>query len=290
MSTFKTGISRELAAEYGRGAVLITESGEYPAPSGRVVNVSRLVKRSIDGTVSYPPDQPFQESARGNHQTKISVENMTTLEAARRLINEGRRPAVLNFASATDPGGGFLAGARSQEEYLARSSGLYACIRDNAMYAFHRSRRDPLYTNYVIYSPDVPVFRSDNGSLLDEPYTVGIVTCPAVNARKMVHERSNEIGGAMWVRILKVLSIGVKHAHDSIVLGAWGCGAFGNDGNEIAELFYRALEQNFKGAYRQVVFAILDWSRGRRFIGPFQEAFKVNPDNRVSKETCTSAV
>ena len=89
MSTFKTGISRELAAEYGRRAVLITESGEYPAPSGRVVNVSRLVKRSIDGTVSYPPDQPFQESARGNYQTKISVENMTTLEAARRLINEG---------------------------------------------------------------------------------------------------------------------------------------------------------------------------------------------------------
>ncbi len=89
MSTFKTRISRELAAEYGHGAVRIAESGEYPAPSGRVVNVSQLVKRSIDGTVSYPPNQPFQESARGNHQTKISVENMTTLEAAHRLILKG---------------------------------------------------------------------------------------------------------------------------------------------------------------------------------------------------------
>ena len=193
---------------------------------------------------------------------------------------------------------------RAQEEYLARSSGLYACIRDNAMYAFHRGpslcsgpgltlatwlnasspgtifcecpRRDPLYTNYAIYSPDVPVFRSDDGSLLDEPYTVGIITCPAVNAGKMAPERRSEIGPAMWLRILKVLSIGVKHSHDSIVLGAWGCGAFGNDGHEIAEMFYRALEQNFKGDYRQVVFAIVDWSRDRRFIGPFQEAFRVN--------------
>ncbi len=108
------------------------------------------------------------------------------------------------------------------------------------------------------------------------PYMVGIITFPAVNANKLEFRRKNEIGPAMWMRILKVLSIGVKHAHDSIVLGAWGCGAFGNDGHEIAQLFCRALEQNFKGGYRQVVFAILDWSRDRRFIGPFQEAFKVN--------------
>ena len=276
MSSSKTKISRELAAEYGRQAVRITRSGQYPAPSGRIVDVSRSVKRSIEGTVSYPPDQPFQESARGNHQTGISVENMTTLEAARRLIAEGHRPAVLNFASATDPGGGFLGGARAQEEYLARSSGLYACIKDNAMYAFHRSRRDHLYTNYAIYSPDVPVFRSDDGSLLDEPYTVGIITCPAVNAGRLAPERRGEIGPAMWLRVLKVLSIGVEHAHDSIVLGAWGCGAFGNDAGEMAELFRRALEENFKGAYRQVVFAILDGSRDRRSIGSFQEAFRVN--------------
>lgn len=89
VSTFKTQISRETAAGYGRQAVRITESGEYLAPSRRVVNVSQLVKRSADGTVSYPPGQSYHESARGNYQTKISVENMTTLDAARRLISEG---------------------------------------------------------------------------------------------------------------------------------------------------------------------------------------------------------
>jgi uncharacterized protein (TIGR02452 family) len=277
VSTFKTRISRELAAEYGRQAVQITESGEYRTSSGRVVKIAEMVRRSIDGTVSYPPGQPFQESKRGNHQTQITVENKTTVEAARRLIAQGCHPVVLNFASATHPGGGFLGGARAQEEYLARSSGLYACISNNVMYAYHRSRRDPLYTNYVIYSPEVPVFRSDDGSLLDEPYTVGMITSPAVNANKMISARKGEIGPAMWLRILKVLSVGLNHGHDSIVLGAWGCGAFGNDGHEIAALFQKALGQNFKGVYRQVIFAIVDWSRERRFIGPFQEAFRRRP-------------
>ena len=143
------------------------------------------------------------------------------------------------------------------------------------MYDFHRSRHDPLYTNYAIYSPDVPVFRSDDGSLLEQPYTVGIITSPAVNAKALDPERRQEIRAAMWVRILKVLSIGIVHNHDAIVLGAWGCGAFGNDGKEIAGLFKRGLEENFKGGYKWVVFAIIDWSEERKFIGPFQRAFAV---------------
>ena len=79
----------------------------------------------------------------------------------------------------------------------------------------------------------------------------------------------------MWQRILKVLSIGVVHGHDGIVLGAWGCGAFGNDGYEIAGLFRKALDDNFKGAYHTVIFAIVDWSPGKKYIGPFEEVFKV---------------
>ena len=74
----------------------------------------------------------------------------------------------------------------------------------------------------------------------------------------------------MWQRILKVLAIGILHSHNSIVLGAWGCGAFGNDLKEIAALFERALRENFNGAYRRVLFAILDWSDEKRYIGPFQ--------------------
>ena len=98
-------------------------------------------------------------------------------------------------------------------------------------------------------------------------------TTPAVNASALSTDRHGEIPGAMWARILKVLSLGVEHGQDGIVLGAWGCGAFGNDATAIAEQFRVALAGNFRGAYRRVTFAIVDWSPELRFIRPFQRAF-----------------
>jgi len=273
---FKTKISREKAAAYGREAVEIIDQRQYTPIAGRTVTIADDLGRSVRDTVSYPPDHTVPDSDVGKNQTKIEVENETTLSAATRLLASGHNPAVLNFAAATHPGGGFLNGARAQEEYLARSSGLYACLRNNPMYNFHRARYDPLYTDYVIYSPDVPVFRSDDGDLLEEPYNVAVITSPAVNANHVPPERRPQIIPAMWSRILKVLSVGRLHGHDSMVLGAWGCGAFGNDPTEMANLFYRALNENFTGAYTRVVFAIVDWSPERRFIGPFQSIFQTD--------------
>ncbi len=273
MGSFNTQIPRELAAQYGAEAVQISRSGAYHAPSGRIVSIADLVERSVQGTVSYSPDQPLPQTHVGPYRTGIEVANETTLAAVQRLRAAGLHPVALNFASATHPGGGFLSGARAQEEYLARSSGLYVCLQMHPMYGYHCARHDTLYTDYVIYSPAVPVFRADDGALLETPYTVGMITSPAVNAAALPPERHVEIGPAMWQRILKVLAAGIAHGHDSIVLGAWGCGAFGNKGAEIAPLFRQALAENFRGAYRQVIFAVLDWSREKWFIGPFQRAF-----------------
>ncbi len=274
MSTFLRQNDRVLAAQYGREAVVIGECGHYRAPSGLTVDIKALLCSAIQGTVSYPPNVSVSGGNGGQHDTIIEVVNETTLSAGKRLMESGCHPVLLNFASATNPGGGFLNGARAQEEYLARSSCLYACIRSSAMYAFHRANNDPLYTDYLIYSPGVPIIRDDNGSLLEVPYTIAMITCAAVNASRLAAERSLEIGPAMMRRICKVLSVGIAHSHDGIVLGAWGCGAFGNDGHEIARLFHDALSNKFKGAYRRVIFAIVDWSPERRFIGPFEEQFQ----------------
>lgn len=274
MAMFNIRISRELAAQYGEEAVQIIRDGAYRAPSGKMVSIADLLERSVKGTTSYPPEVTLPQDRAGIYQAGIEVANEPTLSAVQHLLRSGHHPVALNFASATHPGGGFLSGARAQEEYLARSSGLYACLRGHPMYAFHRARHDPLYTNYVIYSPEVPIFRGDDGALLETPYTVGIITSPAVNAAALPRDRQVEILPAMWGRILKVLAAGVHHGHDSIVLGAWGCGAFGNRSSEIAPLFRKALDENFKGAYRQVVFAILDGSPDKRTIGPFQAAFE----------------
>lgn len=206
------------------------------------------------------------------------MQNETTLKAAKRLADLGHRVVALNFASAKHPGGGFLGGARAQEESLARSSGLYATLVDNPMYEYHRQRGGGLYSDYTIYSPSVPVFRTDEGDLLEQPWTCSFISCPAINA-KVVMTRDRRarptIQRLMAARIEKVLAVATAHGHDTLVLGAWGCGAFGNSSEDIAGLFAQTLLDDgpFATTFRQVVFAITDWSDERRFIGPFAQRF-----------------
>jgi uncharacterized protein (TIGR02452 family) len=260
----------------GREAVRILEAGCYATGAGDVVEIGELLQHAVAGTCSYPPGSSLSEVKAGEHQTRIEVVNETTLAAAMGLIEAGHRPAALNFASARHPGGGFRGGARAQEESLARASGLYACLVGNPMYALHDGLRDALYTDYAIYSPAVPVFRAEDGTLLPAPYLVAFITSPAVNAKVVLQRdrsRRPAIRAAMAARIQKVLAIAAAHGHDAVVLGAWGCGVFGNDCREVAELFHHALSNRFRGVFRRVVFAVVDWSEEQRFIGPFLKAF-----------------
>jgi len=269
-------MNRSIAAELGRDTARILEAGRYTNLSGKVVELADLLAHAVAGTRSYPPDVTVACLVPGNHATSIAVANESTLAAAYRLVQKGGRPVALNFASAKRPGGGFLSGALAQEETLARSSGLYACINGNPMYAFHQARSDALYTDYAIYSPAVPIIRDDNGKLLDQPYLCAFLTAPAVNAKVVLEQdsrRRGEIRATMKGRIEKVLALAAAHGHQELVLGAWGCGVFGNDSAEIAELFRAALYGPYAGVFAQVVFAILDWSAEQRFIGPFRRAF-----------------
>ncbi len=269
-------MDRNRAVELGHETLRILERGCYTNPAGQLVDIGELVSRAVERTVSYPPESEIPLPRACTQPTQISVANETTLAAASRLVADGYSPAALNFASATHPGGGFLNGARAQEESLCRSSGLYACFRDHPMYEFHRRRGDAMYTDYVIDSPDVPVFRADDGTLLAKPYLCSFITCPAVNAsalRQNDPSRLDRIGKVMWDRILKVLAVAAKHGHETLILGAWGCGAFGCDTEEIADLFAKALSTECNGVFRAIVFAITDWSPEKRFIGPFCKAF-----------------
>ena len=271
-------ISRERALSLGEEAVMIIRNGYYYLPDGTQVDIREQMERSVMGTVSYPPESMLPQLAHSDKNTRIEIQNCTTLTALQQLLSRGTHPVALNFASAESPGGGFLQGARAQEEYLARSSTLYSCLQHNPMYAYHRTHQDPFYSDYVIYSPDVVVFRDDDGAMLAKPFSTAIITSPAVHAhgvRRYLPDQEERIGEVMWQRILKVLAVAVKHEHDSIVLGAWGCGAFGNDGYQIARLFKRALDVNFVGAFENVIFAITDWSNDDRFIRPFKEVLGV---------------
>ena len=269
-------LSRERATLLGQEAVAIIKAGGYRAPSGRKVDLAPLIAKAMKGTISYPPGKDPAPARPGSFTTTLRVENETTLSAVIALKNRRLDSAALNMASAESPGGGFLSGARAQEEYLCRSSTLYACLKDNPMYAFHRNAKDDFYTDYVIYSPNVPVFRTDDSGCLEEPYLTSFITSPAVNAtgvKNFAPARVGEIEPIMAKRIRKVLGVAAAHGTTCLVLGAWGCGAFGNDGRLIARLFREAIESDFRGVFQEIVFAITDWSNDKKFIGPFEKAF-----------------
>jgi uncharacterized protein (TIGR02452 family) len=158
----------------------IIEADGYRSPGGRDAQIGASVRAAVAGTRLYAPAEKIPASLpadRGAPVTEVTDE--TSLSAARRL---GADVACLVFASAKNPGGGFLSGAQAQEESIARSSALYPCqTAAREFYDFHRRQGDLRYSDHVIYSPGVPVFRADDGALLDEPYAVSFLTAAAPN-------------------------------------------------------------------------------------------------------------
>ena len=137
-------------------------------PAGESVDWGAAVTQAVAAKCSLPPGAPLPEPGAVRYpETRVQVANETTLVAARRLTDASDRVLALNFANGIHPGGGFLNGARAQEEVLCRSSALYATLYGDAMYAAHSARPQPDSTDWAILSPDVPVFRTDDGTALD---------------------------------------------------------------------------------------------------------------------------
>ncbi len=264
-------IPRNIAVALGRSAVEAAVNGYYFNGAGEKVDWSHLVGAASSGKRSIPPDAPLSKSERiPFDETRVQVANETTLGASLRLVESGLRPVALNFANGVHPGGGFLNGAKAQEEVLCRSSALYSTLVNDAMYEAHRKRPRPDSTDWAIYSPDVPVFRKDNGTELDRPWLLSFITCAAPYAPDI---GQSESGDLLQRRIHRVLSIAKGFGYSALVLGAWGCGAFGNDPRRTAVDFRQALEKDFRGAFSDIAFAVTDWSPERRFLGPFRDVF-----------------
>jgi uncharacterized protein (TIGR02452 family) len=269
---FDPKIPRELANKMGREAMQVIELGLYATPAGRPVDLAADIASAVARTTHLPPDHRHTFPRTGEHATVIEVTEATSLSVARRHEAAGLRTLVLNFASATVPGGGFLNGERAQEEYHCRSSALFACQLNGPMYAFHLQQANALRSDAMIYSPDVPVFRDDAHKMLERPFKVAFISAAACDARDVAPLDQAKIPGAMGARIVKVLAAAQANGHDALVLGAWGCGNFANDPALIAELFRQALHGPFRGAFRHVTFAIIDPTPERRCLSQFQLA------------------
>lgn len=242
----------------------------------RDAKLKQAVQHSRQGTQFYAPGElalPAEKLARFAGEARVLVSRERSLQAAGKYA--GQRVAVLNFASATNPGGGVLLGSSAQEESLCRCSTLYPCLLGDELrqkyYQMHRDRQDPTYTDACIYTPDVLIIKTDTGAPKrlpeDAMQPVDVITCAAPNLRERPNNAMNpgfdrpvflsrqELHSLHVRRARKILSVAALHDADVLILGAFGCGAFCNPPDVVAAA-YRNVLPEFAHALRTVEFAV----------------------------------
>jgi uncharacterized protein (TIGR02452 family) len=240
--------------------IAVINNQKYTSLNGNVVDISQEMDSAIDGTVYYPADSlvgtpPDQAPIH----TKFEVVNETTAQAAVRLLASGKTNLVaLNFASARNQGGGFLAGAIAQEEDLCRASGLYGCLKRKPLFYNANILCDnTFYTHGILYSPNVPFFRNEHNLFLEKPFLLSIVSAPAPNITSTKEEVDPNVLTVLLIeRAIRILQVAHANGHKNIILGAWGCGAFGNNPETVSRVFKLALTK--VPYFEHVTFAVYD--------------------------------
>lgn len=241
-------------AEMMRGAVLYTDPGEVSAPE---------------------LPQP----------TEVDVIGIDSLLAGKQLLDEGYRPAVLVFANRQVPGWGVEYIGNTQEQSIFRRSDLFM-----SLYQFYPAGEDygiqqrpeqyPLDRNTGgVYSPGVTVFRGnkdDEYALLEQPFRLGMISVPALAYPDL--KSPDRVADSLIPPILRkirtIFRIGLKHGHDALVLGAWGCGDLCCPARHIALLFRQVMEEpEFRNRCRKIIFAIMNRSGLDENFMSFREVF-----------------
>jgi uncharacterized protein (TIGR02452 family) len=260
-------MNRDIRVEIAKQTIDILERGDYINKNNKKVEIGTSLELAKKESYLYRP-QDFKKLeneasmvlSQTHFDTTIEITNESTIDAVIRLSSINT--ACLNFASAKNPGGGFLNGSQAQEESLARATGLYPCINQmKEMYGYNRSLKTCLYSDYMIFSKQVPVIRDTNDDLLDEYREVSIITAPAVNTgvvRQREPENIDIIESTMQRRISMIFNIAIINQIDTLILGAWGCGVFQNDPKVVAQLFAEQINSKYKNAFKKIVFAIID--------------------------------
>lgn len=199
--------------------------------------------------------------------TLVDVVNGDCLECAIKIKNLEYNPVVLNMASHISPGGGVALGAGAQEENLFRRTNYFQHIKTNPIITY------PIKPEGGIYSPDVVIFRSSESSeyqLLENPISMSFIAVPAIRRPSLrdddynYHDRNQMIN-----KIRCIFSLAACYGHDSVILSAFGCGAYQNPPNLVARYFNEVLNlPEFSNRFSRVIFAIFDDHNSRQSHNP----------------------
>ncbi len=211
------------------------------------------------------------EASSDRPMCKITVTNSDTYAAAKKFDSV----LAMNFANAHQPGGGFRAGANAQEEALCRCSTLYRSITSDKakeMYTYNNTHVSKVESDYMLISKDVLVFRNENLELLEEPFKTSVVTIPAPNRRGAAFFASSSLIEETFRRRIRIMvKAAIERGYKNMVLGAWGCGAFGNKPTEVARYFKEIIvDEGYGRFFDEICFAIYGSEDGRN-ITAFRE-------------------
>jgi len=270
--------SAKLALHAEETAEILRRSGYNSPLDGDWVDLTAQLHKSIDASSFHPEEEAVPAPADSRPTERIVFECATAFGAAcsrLQLLEDGEQPegrplpkiCVLNFASAKRPGGGWRTGAAAQEEELTRASGLYPTLtRHTGMYGDCQAG---LYSDRMVYSPGVPVFRDDYGQLLHEPFLCDVISAAACNMNGLKSEDRGRLDETMRRRARRVVELARAKGVDTLVLGAWGTGVFGLDPDKVAFWFREALTGVH---FDEVVFAFRDPQKMVVFQAVFAEA------------------
>lgn len=269
--------------------VRIVKKGSYVSPKGKEIQITSM-DEMVNGTKFYGKKVVIDHNSLPKYDTKIEVIDNDCLYAAKDLIDKGLNPCVLNMASFHTPGGGVTRGSSAQEESIFRRTNIY-----KSLYMFNeigvaygikqREERYPLDYNFGgIYTPSVTVFKASEGDdciLLEEPYKIGVVSVAAVkNPRVENGKLVPWVVDTLKCKIRQILDIALENGHDSMVLSAFGCGAYKTPPTEMARLFKEVLStDNYKNTFKAISFAIINVKstngehNPQGNFEPFREAF-----------------
>ena len=272
----------------------IFRDGAYRTESGRVVTLPVSGAFVENSQMFSAPIQLPAEYIKAD--TQLSVLNVDCIIATRDLVEQGFNPAVLNMASLYHPGGGVLQGSGAQEEELCRRStlaislyqfslpgGRYGDLAD-MVGVKRRAERYPMDNTYGgIYSPGITFFRGTQEEgyvLLEETFQAAVISVASLNYNPKHGHNTLDNGNipesdrpVLKEKIRTILRIGALKGHDSLVLGALGCGAFCTPPAQMARLFHEVLDEpEFDGRFRKIVFAIIDSASSNNYK-PFLKEF-----------------
>ena len=235
----------------------------------------------IKDTVEFDTKE-YNDGFEINHKTYTSehtefiLEDTDSVSAILKYIPEFDEKhlyytAVLNFASYKNPGGQFINGSKAQEESLCMESYLYNVLKefDNTFYEWNRRHKNKsLYLNRALYSDSVMFMRGDEFRYCD------VITCAFPNkkaSQKYCGTSDEENSKVLRDRIDFILKIAKDNLVEILILGAGGCGVFGQDPYEVAQIFKELLITKYK-CFDKVIFAIPD-KKGENYIA-FKEVLK----------------